>query len=132
MNPGMKSISADAMVDGRHRYAVIAQMPINQKKFGPEYLPTVQIFMPETPTVRLDGRFFYREGKKIIVNMKLENALRDPISLEGTFPPQYAFYSNLLIHLEYPPSVEVFNYRLSAPICELSIHVNNCHCQLLL
>ena len=79
----MKRIQMSAMIDQATNYVVVAQVQVAQRDAGVQYTPHIEITIPGTRPITLDGSVFLNGQKQIKIDLNLQNALADPITMKG-------------------------------------------------
>lgn len=72
-----------ATIDQTMNYALTAQAQIEALNNDKQITPHIEVIMPHKRPITLDGKIIYNSGKKIEIKLNLQNALVDPISVEG-------------------------------------------------
>jgi len=47
------------------------------------YTPKVEVHIPRRPTIQLDGTVIYTRRSQVEINLALNNAFRDPVTVQG-------------------------------------------------
>jgi len=81
----LKRVTLKAIVDDRLEYSASADVAITEvSATETKYVPSVRVIIPGRETVTLDGELTYSRNKKVMFNMAIRNALREPITAEGS------------------------------------------------
>jgi len=75
-------VEAKVVIDQAATYAIAASAQIQAVKNGQQIIPHLEVVIPNRRPVTLGGSVF-RGAKKVIVDLNLQNALVDPISVKG-------------------------------------------------
>ena len=79
----MRRIQMSAMIDQAANYIMVAQVAVAQRDGGVQYTPHVEITIPGARPITLDGSVFISGQKQIQIDLNLQNALADPITVTG-------------------------------------------------
>ena len=72
-----------AMIDQAANYVMVTQVAVAQRDGGVQYTPHVEIAIPGARPITLDGSVFMNGQKQIQIDLNLQNALADPITVTG-------------------------------------------------
>ena len=79
-----KKVEVRGTIDGNQEYSILAEVLIEEKT-ATFFTPNVQITMPRRDPITLGGRIQFREGKRLDMNMRLENLFSSPLVLDGNY-----------------------------------------------
>lgn len=79
----LKKVDMKAIIDQHATYALTASAQIEARKYGKQITPHLEVIIPNKRPITLDGTVFYRGTKKVQIDLNLQNALVDPISVKG-------------------------------------------------
>ena len=76
----VKRVSANLVINQRDEYGAVAEMQMDKTRF----VPMLEITTPDRPPVRLGGSINNKNGRRLDIDLSLENAAKEPITLKGT------------------------------------------------
>ena len=79
----MKRATATAIFDGTDTYTAMMEMGINKNRYNTKYMPKMIITIPNKPSPTISGTLLYRPGKKVDIDLSIENIVSEPVHLKG-------------------------------------------------
>ena len=82
--PALKKAVLKAIVDESTEYSVNAEVRAEHRNNAVKYVPNIKVVWPGRQPITMEGALNYIKGRRVQGNMVVKNALREPITIDGS------------------------------------------------